>query len=275
MCELMGLSFAQPISAGFSIHEFALRSQDNADGWGLAWYPDQSVALIKEPLQWRASGTTRFLEKYEGLNARTYIAHVRHRTTGGPPTHADTHPFTRELGGVDYCFAHNGTLAGPFCDAPLHRYRPVGKTDSELMFCYILEELAQAKGNLASDESWRWLERKLTELNRWGKLNCLVSDGVRLCAYHDAAGHKGLHLRKVAVHDPAIRRFEDSGMQIDLAGDPVNHGYVIATRPLSSTGWRSFVPGELLVLEHGTVRYSSRAGAAPASVARDAAPVQS
>ena len=96
MCELMGLSFAQPISADFSIHEFALRSEENADGWGLAWYPDQSVAVIKEPLKWRASGYTAFLETYPALRSRTYIAHVRHKTTGGEPTHADTHPFTRD-----------------------------------------------------------------------------------------------------------------------------------------------------------------------------------
>ena len=47
MCELMGLSFAKPISADFSIREFALRSEENADGWGLGWYPDQSLAVEK------------------------------------------------------------------------------------------------------------------------------------------------------------------------------------------------------------------------------------
>src|SRR5438132_4781530 len=106
MCELMGLSFARPIPADFSIREFALRCVDNADGWGLAWYPDRSVAMIKEPLKWQASPITGFLETYSGLLAPIYIAHVRRKTTGGEATHADTHPFARELGGRDYCFAH-------------------------------------------------------------------------------------------------------------------------------------------------------------------------
>ena len=32
MCELMGLSFEQPMSADFSIRAFALRDVENADG---------------------------------------------------------------------------------------------------------------------------------------------------------------------------------------------------------------------------------------------------
>ena len=55
MCELLGLSFAKSIPADFSIREFAQRSDENADGWGLGWYPDQSLAIVKEPLRWQAS----------------------------------------------------------------------------------------------------------------------------------------------------------------------------------------------------------------------------
>src|SRR4051812_9080028 len=125
MCELMALSFARPVSADFSIRAFAQRGIENADGWGLAWYPDRSLALVKEPVQWGASPYTDFLEHYPNLLSPVYLAHVRHGTTGGKPTHADTHPFARELGGRDYCFAHNGTLTG-FDRLPLGRFRPVG-----------------------------------------------------------------------------------------------------------------------------------------------------
>ena len=86
MCELLGLSFAKSIPADFSIREFALRSDENADGWGLGWYPDQSVAIVKEPLRWQASAHTGFLETYSNLQAPIYIAHVRHKTTGGVAT---------------------------------------------------------------------------------------------------------------------------------------------------------------------------------------------
>src|ERR1700693_4785757 len=111
MCELMGYSFAKPIVADFSIREFAHRGKDNADGWGLAWYPDRSLALVKEAVQWKASKHTGFLESYSDLRSSICLAHVRHLTTGRA-THADTHPFARELFGTEFCFAHNGTLPG-------------------------------------------------------------------------------------------------------------------------------------------------------------------
>ena len=256
MCELMGLSFDQPISADFSIRAFAMRGVENANGWGLAWYPDQSLAIVKEPLEWRQSVYTRFLESYHGLQSRLYIAHVRHMTTGGSPTHADTHPFGRELVGRDFCLAHNGTLPS-FRDLPLGRFRPVGQTDSEHVFCHLLDQIADREDLLDSQPSWQWLHEQLTALNQRGTLNCLLSDGQRLFCYHDAAGWKGLALRKVRIGEGQERHFEDATLEIRMESTPLNHGCVVATRPLSDTGWHNFQPGELIVLEGGTICFSS------------------
>src|ERR1019366_4107978 len=142
MCELMGMSLTKPVVANVSIQAFSQRSQENPDGWGLAWYPDRSLAIVKQPMRWSVQHT-QFLEHYPGLLSSIYVAHVRQRTTGSAPTHADTHPFARELNGRDYCFAHNGTLAGDFWHRPLGRFRPVGSTDSEYLFCLLLAELGE------------------------------------------------------------------------------------------------------------------------------------
>lgn len=257
MCELMGLSFATPISADFSIREFARRGEGNADGWGLAWYPDQSLAIVKEPLRWRESLHTVFLESYHQLRSCLYIAHVRHRTTGGEPNHADTHPFARELAGREYCFAHNGTIRAPQEELTLRRFHPIGATDSERVFCHLLDALALGDGQLSAPPSWQWLHRKLAALNRHGLLNCLLSDGQRLFCYHDAAGWKGLTFRRMYIRDHKSHHFEDATVSIDLEGKSINHGIAVATHPLSAKGWHPFQAGELLVLEEGAVRFSS------------------
>jgi predicted glutamine amidotransferase len=260
MCELMGLSFDRPVSADFSIRSFALRDADNASGWGLAWYPDRSATIIKEPLGWRQSSYTKFLETYPGLRSTVYIAHVRHQTTGGLPTHADTHPFGRELAGLAFCFAHNGTLPD-FRELPLNRFQPLGGTDSEHIFCHLLAKIAERDRLLEDESGWRWLHRQLTELNRYGKLNCLMSDGVRLYCYHDLGAWKGLSLRRLSIREGQDRHFEDAGMAVDVQKDEthsVNYGYVIATYPLSKAGWVSFVPGQLIVLQGSSICFSSQ-----------------
>ena len=258
MCELMGLCFKKPVSADFSIQEFALRSEENADGWGLAWYPDHSLAVLKEPIKWQASQFTKFLETYSGLIARIYIAHVRHKTTGGVATHADTHPFNRELRGKDYCLAHNGTLEGAFWQKSLGRFHPVGQTDSEYLLCNLLHQLVEREERLVDESGWRWLAGELKDLNGFGKLNAILSDGQRLFCYHDKAGFKGLHFRRILMSDNEIRRFEDASMRLDLAGDDVNQGFVIATRPLSQSSWHPFQAGELIVFGNGLVQFSSQ-----------------
>jgi predicted glutamine amidotransferase len=257
MCELMAMSFDSPISADFSLREFASRGEENPDGWGLGWYPDRSLAMVKEPRKWASSRFAGFLESYPSALSQIYLAHVRHRTVGGPPTHADTHPFAREVGGRDYCFAHNGTLGGPAWDLPLGNHRPIGDTDSERFFCHLLHAIGGRGGHLDGPDDWKWLHETLGDANRLGKLNCLLSDGHRLFAYHDVNGWKGLNFRKVRVVDGQPRHFGDETLSVALRAESTNHGFAVATCPLSPTGWHTFRLGELMVFDRGEIRFSS------------------
>ncbi len=256
MCELLGLSFACPLSADFSIRLFAKRGAENADGWGLAWYPDRSLAIVKEPLDWRESPYSRFLETYQGLRSEIYIAHVRHRSTSGTPTHADTHPFERELAGRHWVFAHNGTIQ-EFSALHLTRFRPIGGTDSEHLFCHLLELIAARDQPLVDELGWKWLHTMLQDINRRGTLNCLLSDGGRLYCYHDATAWKGLWMHKLVFRQAEERRLDDFSVSIGLDSEPANQGFVVATNPLSETGWHQFQPSQLVVFDHGRLAYSS------------------
>jgi glutamine amidotransferase len=120
-----------------------------------------------------------------------------------------------------------------------------------------MDELARQSDPLGNEDSWRWLHDKLSVLNRMGKLNGLLSDGRRLFCYHDAAAYKGLTFRPVLLRDGESRHFEDATVQVELGGDEYNHGFVVATCPLSARGWHPYHAGELLVFEAGRVVFSS------------------
>jgi predicted glutamine amidotransferase len=70
------------------------------------------------------------------------VAHVRNRTVGTPALE-NTHPFKRVLWGRDWVFAHSGTLP-KVKGKPLREFTPVGDTDSEHAFCWLLAELHAA-----------------------------------------------------------------------------------------------------------------------------------
>lgn len=257
MCELMGMTFARPVAAEFSISAFALRDEENADGWGLAWYSGHSLTVVKEPLSWRKSGYAEFLGGYDRLVSHMYLAHVRRATVGGTPKHADTHPFSRELHGRFYCFAHNGTVRSAFESLLLDRFHPIGQTDSEHVFCYLLDALAERDGTLDEESDWQWLAKQFAAINRMGKFNCLLSDGERLFAWHDVNGFKGLHFHAVKVGGGRVTHLEDPEVEVAIASDGGNCGLVVATRPLSDIGWHAFQPGELLVIQRGRIAFSN------------------
>jgi predicted glutamine amidotransferase len=257
MCELMGLSLDRPASAHFSIREFGSRDSQNVDGWGLAWYPDHSAAIVKEPVSWRASEHTGFLEKYHALRSCLYIAHVRHKTVGGKPTHADTHPFVRELAGREYTFAHNGTLKGLEAGYSLGRFVPLGVTDSEYVFCHLLAKIGRRGHALSTTQDYGWLHRQLRRINQAGELNCLFSDGSSLFGYHDVKAYKGLVWCPLSIPGHHSERLADGEMQLSFEGHQHINGFAVATHPLGNYEWRSFEPGELIVAQKGKVQYSS------------------
>jgi hypothetical protein len=63
--------------------------------------------------------------------------------------------------------------------------------------------------------------------------------------------------RNVLLHENSTHTFNDATVSVDLQGEPVNHGVIVATNPLSLEGWVSFAPGELKVLHAGTIEFAS------------------
>ncbi len=258
MCELMALSFARPLSASISIRAFSGRGAENADGWGLAWYPEgPAAALVKEPVEWGSSRLARFLEGYPPVRSSLYVAHVRHKTAGADrPTFADTHPFLRPRAGRDYVFAHNGTLDAALWELPTGPHVPLGETDSERAFCRLLHEMDGRGGHLDDPDSWRWLRDRLSALNALGKLNVLMTDGRRVFAYHDLGGWKGLAFGGLS----GSGHLGDDEWAVELDAPGPVPGAVVATRPLDDGPWRRFQRGELIVFEAGSARFSSVSG---------------
>lgn len=258
MCELLGMSFNQPVNSSFTFRGFRKRGEYNPDGWGLAYYPDRSVQVIKEPLRSTKSKLAGFIKNYHDIQSKIYIAHVRYKSSGDK-SYKNTHPFQRELHGKEYVFAHNGTLRN-YTSLTRGIYRPVGDTDSERAFCFILNQIHEQDITRWEQKHFEWLWQLLKEINDNGSFNCIFSDGEYLFCYFDANGYNGLCFVQ--------RRFpfgtvclEDDDYKIDLSHkkkkDPSQKGFIIATKRLTNERWDNFNPGELIVFRNGEIIYSS------------------
>ncbi|MCI0503481.1 class II glutamine amidotransferase [Candidatus Micrarchaeota archaeon] len=256
MCELLGLCFSKPIRPSISFIGFRQRGEVNRHGWGVAFYPDNSAQVIKEPINAGASELSNFLKDYRHMYSKILLAHVRHATVGSH-TRMNTHPFQRELCGRDYVFAHNGHLKDYRKALPLGVYRPVGETDSEHAFCHVME-LIRKRGIVHwSHADYAWLEAQLRRINRFGVLNCLLSDGEHLFAYRGTDEKRTLFfLNRVPPYGRV--RLLDGDFSIDLGQtkDSESFGFIVATRPLTDEAWIPFPPGHLLVFKDGKTVFS-------------------
>lgn len=231
------------------------------DGWGVAFYQGEDVALFREPAAASDSALVRYLET-QGPSTPLAISHIRHATRGTVAL-ANTQPFVRELGGRTHVFAHNGDLPGIEGSAvlALGSYRPVGQTDSEHAFCALLARL-RTLWDGADPPS---LEARLSllatfasDLRAFGPANFLYADGDALFAH----GHRRLQRGSARPEPPGLWTLQqhcpptaptpdrDGGLSIDQVDQSV---VLIASVPLTDEAWRPLAEGELLAVRAGEV----------------------
>lgn len=264
MCELLALSTSQPAHLTFSLHTLASHGGAAGiahDGWGVAFYQGEDVALFREPTAAADSALVRFLESH-GPSTNLAISHIRHATWGAVKF-SNTQPFTRELGGHTHVFAHNGYLTGieESNVLTLGVDRPVGQTDSERAFCVLLARMR----TLWDGTDLPSLEARITllamfaaDLRLLGAANFLYADGDALFAH----GHRRLTRLGGPVEPPglwALQRHHTPAEPAPAreAGVAVEHGnsasLFIASVPLTDEAWRPLHEGELMAVRDGEV----------------------
>ncbi len=251
MCQLLGMNSSKPAGVGFSFAGFARRggcTDEHKDGWGIAFHDAAGCHLITDLLASSDSPLARQVLQAP-QRARNVVAHIR-KATQGATAPENSHPFTRELWGRTWSFAHNGDLKAfyPVLDGP---YRSTGQTDSERAFCFLLAELHARFPGGAPGRSTLFLAVADIAANiaGYGSLNFLLSDGEVFFA------HCSTHLHYV------VREYPFRSAQLvdcDLAINFGQHNHlddrmaVIATHPLTTgEAWQAFAPGELKMFVHG------------------------
>ena len=146
MCRLLGMNAgARPVTATFWLLDapdsLAVQSHRNPDGGGIGVFGPAGTPLVaKQPIA--AWDDIAFATAARELIGTTFVAHVRHASTGGH-TLVNTHPFEQR----GRLFAHNGVVEGlDRLDARLAELGVadlvLGETDSERVFALVTAEIA-------------------------------------------------------------------------------------------------------------------------------------
>jgi glutamine amidotransferase len=250
MCQLLGLNCATPTDANFSFTGFRERggnTDHHADGWGIAFFEGKGLRLFIDHESAAQSPMAAFLQSYP-LKSRNIIAHVR-KATVGEVALENAHPFVRELWGRHWVFAHNGDLKDYHPKLHSH-FQPVGSTDSERAFCWLMQELAKSHAALPTvEELTRSLAELVPTIRAYGTFNFLLSNGEALWAHCSTNLH---YLVRQHPFQPATLKDCDWTVDFAQVNQPGDRAAVIVTTPLTSNEtWTAFQPGELKVFVDG------------------------
>jgi glutamine amidotransferase len=146
-------------------------------------------------------------------------------------------------------FAHNGDLK--HYQPRLHsHFHPVGDTDSERAFCWLMQELAKSHARLPSvAELTLTLRELMPQISAHGTFNCLLSNGEALWAHCSTQLH---YLVRQHPFSHATLKDEDWTVNFADINRPGDRAAVIVTQPLTcDETWLPFQPGELKVFVDG------------------------
>jgi predicted glutamine amidotransferase len=256
MCELLGVSSLHPVTLEISFQQLIRRAEiANPDGWGAVFYEQNDAYVFREPRPASDSAVARLLADC-GVASRLILCHIRNATTG-PVELRNTHPFVREIGGRLNSFAFNGNVPGVFdLDLALDRFSPLGDTDGEFAFCWLIEQLAQTIDAGGWEQKAQALQSFGDQLASMGPANFLYSDSNRLFAYASRRTHAD------AVRSPGLyyntRHCEGQRKAVSCAGLAVNSLAdeeqtltVVASVPLGDGNWVPFEENQLIVFDKG------------------------
>ncbi|GAM57333.1 glutamine amidotransferase [Vibrio ishigakensis] len=251
MCELLGMSANVPTDICFSFTGLMQRGGNTGphkDGWGITFYEGKGFRTFKDP---NPSCDSKIADLVQNLPIKScaVVSHIRQANRGAVNLE-NTHPFTRELWGRYWTFAHNGQLTG-YQDLPVVRHRSVGKTDSEKAFCWLLDKLEERYPQPPEDmeQAFKYLVELCDELRELGVFNMLLSDGEYVLAY--CTNHL-YYITRRAPFGKASLIDEDVTINFQEETTPNDVVSVIATQPLTDDEvWHRLKPGEFTLFRNG------------------------
>jgi glutamine amidotransferase len=250
MCQLLGMNCNTPTDICFSFEGFHTRgglTDVHRDGWGIAFFEGTGCRLFLDSKATIESPVAELVRKYP-IRSMNVIAHIR-KATQGDVALENTHPFMRELWGRYWIFAHNGNLKD-FAPPLDGSFLPVGRTDSERAFCWLLQNLRQRFDAPPPREALFEALRELTAaIAAHGEFNYLLSNGDCLFA------HCATKLAWIVRQAPfPVAHLKDQDVTVDFSAvtTPNDRVALVATAPLTDNeAWSAMAPGTLMMFLDG------------------------
>jgi transglutaminase-like putative cysteine protease/predicted glutamine amidotransferase len=253
MSDFFAMSFDSLSSPSVSLKAFEDASTPGTAGWGLGWYPndDNAAMIIKDPGSRKAQIFAKTLSDWNVFRSTVFLCKVR--GAAKRYTQQDTQPFSRNFAGREWLFLHNGDLdkaklklayreSSPFLE-------PLGKTDSELAFCYLLNQIHWNGAKRLADIEWEGYVKWFRVLDTFGTASIVLSDGQVMIVYHGKQATTDLFFsRRIPPHQNTKLTSEHITVDISDSLDTHKTAIFLTSCDFHEEGWQKVDLGEMLVI---------------------------
>lgn len=231
-------------------------------GWGFGWYPhDQQGAIVaKDPVARNTQVLVDALTDWGNFRSTVFFCKIKGAAAGY--SHHETQPFSRSFAGKDWLFIHNGDLDKAELEK-LHEdassfLEPLGKTDSELAFCYLLGLIQATGARNLSDVPPETLLGWFQHLDTLGEADMLLTDGTTSIVFQGThSPHVMHHARFLPTPAPLTLDSEAAQVKLSDPRDTYRTAFIVTSSPFTTGDWAQMHPGELLIIRNGAKVWSS------------------
>ena len=231
-------------------------------GWGIAWYPNDNQAAFvkKDPV---ARGTDVQMESLDDWNNfRSTVFFCKAKGAARGYTYNEMQPFSRSFAGQDWLFMHNGDLdRQKLAQLHLDKSRflePLGNTDSELAFCYLLGKVIATEARKLSDVPSDILHSWFQQLDALGSADMCISDGVTIACFYGTQSERKLYYTRLSPPDyPHELNSETVTIGLNDPRDTYRTSLIVSSTAYDAGSWMPMQPGQLLIAKRGAIIWNS------------------
>ncbi|MFM7621892.1 MAG: class II glutamine amidotransferase, partial [Alphaproteobacteria bacterium] len=147
---------------------------------------------------------------------------------------------------------------------------PVGKTDSELAFCLLLNWLFETRSTTVED-GMDQKARKLSDCSPelilgWfakfdplGEADMMITDGVSLVCFHGRGSGHGMYYTRTRPPSDALRfDSEVAALSFPDPRDTYRTALIVSTIPFAQGEWTQMQPGQMIIVRRGMLVWDSQ-----------------
>ncbi len=236
---------------------------DHTLGWGLAWYPGDTKAAIvaKDPSARDTQSLHGAMHDWDSFRSTVFFCKVRGAATGY--THLETQPFTRSFAGQDWLFMHNGDLDKEALKK-LHFNKsiflePMGRTDSELAFCFLLGRVQDYGARALADIDHQVLLSWFLQLDDLGSADMVISDGITVATFYGSQSETSLYYNRIKPpHGEEDYESDSASFALNNPRDTFRTALVFCSAPFKQGEWKRMQKGQLIIARRGQVQWTNK-----------------